>query len=216
MAGAADSPRVPCVNRAIALAASTGGPAALERVLFDLATCLRENDALAAMLPPVFITQHLSAPFNTLLAARLSASSGLCCAEAAAGHEIRAGNVYIAPDGVHMGVLRKCGQAPHLCLMQTPPVHFCRPAADPMLESLAGVYGENLLAVILTGMGKDGATGCRAVAARGGKIWIQDAPSSVVWGMPGAVAVTGTASRVLPLEDIGAALWAWITAGDSL
>jgi two-component system chemotaxis response regulator CheB len=200
--------------RAAALAASTGGPAALERVLCDMRACLESRGADIASLPPVFITQHLSAPFNALLAQRLSAACGLDCAEAVAGAPVLAGRVYIAPDGAHLAVQRSAPDGARIRLMQTPPVHFCRPAVDPMLESLAAAYGENLLAVILTGMGKDGLTGCQHVAAAGGTVWVQDAQSSVVWGMPGAVAQSGLPCRILPLAAAGAALADWMLAGD--
>ena len=82
-----------------------------------------------------------------------------------------------------------------------------------MLQSLAAAYGENLLAVILTGMGKDGLTGCQHVAAAGGAVWVQDAPSSVVWGMPGAVVQSGLSCRVMPLQKIGAAVARWVRTG---
>lgn len=200
----------PC--RAIAFAASTGGPAALERVFHDMRQELLLQNVPACNLPPVFVTQHLSAPFNGILAQRLAQGCGFDCAEAVSGTEVAAGKIYIAPDGVHLTVQRGKAGGCRIRLMQTPPVHFCRPAADPMLESLAMAYGENLLAVILTGMGKDGLTGCQHVAAAGGTIWIQDAPSSVVWGMPGAVAQAGLSSREWPLGLIGAAAVRWALA----
>lgn len=200
-------------QRALALAASTGGPAALEQLFQDLRKNMQDYGAEISALPPVFITQHLSAPFNALLAERLAVVSGLDCAEAFAGEKICAGRVYVAPADMHMTVQRGAGGGLRIRLMQTPPQHFCRPAADPMLQSLAAAYGENLLAVILTGMGKDGLTGCQHVAAAGGAVWVQDAPSSVVWGMPGAVVQSGLSCRVMPLQKIGAAVARWVRTG---
>ncbi|MDP2204909.1 MAG: CheB methylesterase domain-containing protein, partial [Alphaproteobacteria bacterium] len=185
-------------------------------VLCDMRACLESQGVERAGVPPVFITQHLSAPFNEMLARRLSAACGLDCAEAVSGAPVLAGRVYVAPDGAHLAVQRGPPDTCRIRLMQTPPVHFCRPAADPMLESLAAAYGENLLAVILTGMGKDGLTGCQYVAAAGGTVWVQDAQSSVVWGMPGAVAQSGLPCRVLPLGAAGAALADWMLAGDMI
>lgn len=215
MTAEVSSPPLLPEHRAIALAASTGGPAALERVLADFSRAWALSGIPAAMAPPFFITQHMSAPFNALLAKRLQDVSGIDSAEASAGEAVRTGRIYVAPDGVHLGVTAvEARGSPRIRLMQTPPVHFCRPAADPMLQSLAAVYGANLLAVILTGMGKDGLTGCQHVTAAGGHVWIQDAPSSVVWGMPGAVAAAGLDCRVLPLDMMGAALAAWAQAGE--
>lgn len=198
---------------ALAIAASTGGPAALEQVFQDLQKNMQDHGGADTVLPPVFITQHLSAPFNALLAERLATVSGFDCAEAFAGEKICAGRVYVAPADMHMTVHRGAAGGLRIRLMQTPPQHFCRPAADPMLQSLAAAYGENLLAVILTGMGKDGLTGCQHVAAAGGAVWVQDASSSVVWGMPGAVAQSGISCRVMPLHKIGPALAGWMRGG---
>jgi two-component system chemotaxis response regulator CheB len=215
---AADAPRraVALPLCAVALAASTGGPAALERVLCDISARLRSLGAETSRFPPIFITQHLFAPFDEMLGRRLSQASGLDCAETTAGAPVLGGQVYIAPDGAHLAVQRKAADMCSIRLMQTPPVHFCRPAADPMLESLAATYDENLLAVILTGMGKDGLIGCQHVATAGGTIWVQDAPSSVVWGMPGALAQSGLSCRVLPLDKIGVAVAQWALAENAV
>lgn len=90
-------------------------------------------------------------------------------------------------------------------LSDAPPVHFCRPAVDPMLQSLVAC-GRRPLAVILTGMGSDGAIGCGAVVDAGGAVIIQDKASSVVWGMPGAVAARGISRQELPIDEIGPAI----------
>lgn len=201
-------PRDPA-SCAVAFAASTGGPAALEAVFAGILRARCSGLLPAAALPPFFVTQHISAPFYGVLADHLSAAGGMPCREAQAGELVAAGQIYIAPADHHLGV--QCGiDGNRISLMQTPPVHFFRPAADPMLESLAKAYGENLLAVILTGMGKDGLTGCHHVANAGGVVWAQDAKTSVVWGMPGAVAGAELCQRVLPLGDIGAAAVDWL------
>lgn len=215
MSANSSSPPLLFDSRAVALAASTGGPAALEQVFADFAAVWHSTSGRTKQAPPFFITQHISAPFAALLGRRLSALSGFDCEVAAAGGRVRGDCIYIAPEDSHLAVLRreKDDAGIFIRLMQTPPVHFCRPAADPMLQSLAGVYGENLLAVILTGMGKDGLTGCQHVAAAGGHVWVQDASSSVVWGMPGAVAASGIDCRIMPLRTMGAALAVWAAGG---
>jgi two-component system chemotaxis response regulator CheB len=185
---------------AIGMAASTGGPVALRQVLADFAA---EGDA--ACLPPVFITQHLPHAFTGLLAAQLAQDARLPCAEAAQGEPVRPGRIYLAPGDYHMTVA--ASERGHVIkLLQTPPLHFCRPAADPMLESLAVAYGKNTLAVILTGMGTDGCTGCDKIKAAGGTVFVQDAASSAVWGMPGHVAEAGLADRVIALSAMGRAI----------
>ena len=99
-------------------------------------------------------------------------------------------------------VVEKSGGGKCIRLLQTPPENFCRPAVDPMLRSLAEVYGSRVLALILTGMGRDGSKGCEKIIAAGGSVVAQDEATSVVWGMPGAVATTGLCSTVLPLVEI--------------
>lgn len=187
---------------AIGFASSTGGPAALSKVLLRLA---EQNEG--SVLPPVFIVQHMLEEFTEMLAEQLARHSGLDCREAENGEKITPGRVYLAPGDCHM-VIGRASDAPIISLLQTPPVHFCRPAADPMLESLAIAYGKNMLAVILTGMGTDGSTGCKKIKAAGGTVLVQDAASSAVWGMPGAVAAAGDADAVIPLEDMATAITA--------
>lgn len=192
---------------AIGIAASTGGPVALRQVLADLAAMVPVD-----LLPPVFVTQHLSEEFTGLLAAQLSQDCGLPCGEAASGTAVRQGHVYLAPGDYHMTVVSG-GQGHAIKLLQTPPLHFCRPAADPMLESLAVAYGKNTLAVILTGMGTDGCTGCDKIKTAGGTVFVQDAASSAVWGMPGQVAGAGLADRIISLSAMGRAISRHLAAG---
>lgn len=186
--------------QAIGFACSTGGPAALGQVLERLAALSK-----GAALPPVFITQHMLEEFTGLLAAQLSRQSGLDCREAMEHEKILPGRVYLAPGDYHMTIAAVAG-ARVIKLLQTPPLHFCRPAADPMLESLAIAYGKNALAVILTGMGTDGSTGCKKIKAAGGIILVQDEATSAVWGMPGAVVGSGDADAVLPLDHMAEAI----------
>jgi two-component system, chemotaxis family, protein-glutamate methylesterase/glutaminase len=178
--------------RALAIAASTGGPNALAAVL----------SGLPADFPlPIFITQHMPPVFTALLAQRLQRDTGRACVEAKNGETVRGGHTYIAPGDFHMLVQTSEG-VPILRLQQTPPENHCRPAADPMLRSIAAVYGASALAVVLTGMGEDGRRGCEVVRDRGGRVIAQDEASSVVWGMPGAVATAGLAHWILPLSEI--------------
>lgn len=177
----------------LAIGASTGGPPALLR-LFE---ALRGADRI-----PILLTQHMPATFTALLAEQLSRAGGRRCEEGREGEPVEPGRCYVAPGGWHMTVGRS-GATPVIRLNQEPPENFCRPAVDPMLRGAAGVYGAGVLGVILTGMGADGARGCEAVSAAGGRFIVQDEASSVVWGMPGAAAATGLAEAVLPLRDIG-------------
>ena len=109
------------------------------------------------------------------------------------------GVIYIAPGNFHMTVQR-LGPAPAIAINQDPPENSCRPAVDVLFRSAAQVYGPQVLGVILTGMGQDGLRGCEDLAARGGRIFVQDEASSVVWGMPGFVARAGLAQKVFPLD----------------
>ncbi|MDX2235098.1 MAG: chemotaxis response regulator protein-glutamate methylesterase [Hyphomonadaceae bacterium] len=176
----------------IAIGCSTGGPPALARVM----------PALARLEQPVLITQHMPATFTAMLAEQIERTTGRPCAEGKDGEPVQSGRSYIAPGGFHMLVSEQAGGAV-LRITLDPPENFCRPAVDPMLRSVAGVYGAGALAVVLTGMGADGAKGCEAVAASGGRCIAQDEASSVVWGMPGAVARTGLAEEILPIDAIG-------------
>lgn len=177
----------------LAIGASTGGPPAL----------LRLFESLRGAAPqPILLTQHMPATFTTLLAEQLGRAADRPCAEGRDGEPVVPGRIYVAPGGWHMTVARD-GALPVIRLDQEPPEHFCRPAVDPLLRAAAEVYGPAVLAVILTGMGADGAKGCEAVARAGGRFIVQDEATSAVWGMPGAAAATGLAEAVLPLDDVG-------------
>ena|SRR5690348_2630511 len=116
--------------------------------------------------------------------------------------KVEAGHIYIAPGGYHMTVKGPVTE-PTLLINSDPPENFCRPAVDPMFRSLATVFGASTLALVLTGMGADGAKGGDVIAKSGGSVIAQDEATSVVWGMPGAAATIGCCSELLPLADIG-------------
>ncbi|WEK59236.1 MAG: chemotaxis response regulator protein-glutamate methylesterase [Candidatus Brevundimonas phytovorans] len=182
------------VVRALGIGASTGGPPAL----LNLFRALQGGVGWQ----PVFVTQHMPATFTTLLAEQIGRAAGRPCVEGKDGEPVRPGHIYVAPGGWHMR-LENGPTSPVIRLDQGAPEHFCRPAVDPMLRSLAAVYGDGALAAILTGMGADGALGCEAVVRAGGRFITQDQATSAVWGMPAAAAATGLAEAVLPLDDIG-------------
>jgi two-component system chemotaxis response regulator CheB len=154
-------------------------------------------------MPPVFTRQ---------LAARLDRGSGCTVLESGGEEELRPGQVYVAPGDFHLELRPSAGGA-RTVLTQGPPVNFCRPAVDVLFRSAVRVYGGDLLAVVLTGMGVDGRAGCEDVLAAGGQVIAQDEASSVVWGMPGAVASAGLAHRVLPLGEIATAVVGLVQAG---
>ena len=180
---------------------STGGPDALARVL----------EELPASLPvPVLVVQHMPPLFTAMFAERLDRVAALPVREAADGDPVVAGGVLIAPGGRHLTVRRSMG-AVRVVLDDGPPENFCRPAVDTLFRSAADVYGGNAVAAVLTGMGQDGLVGCRLLADAGARIVVQDEASSVVWGMPGAVAGAGLAHEVLPLDAIAGTLTAALT-----
>lgn len=174
--------------RAIGLGCSTGGPQALAVFV----------QGLARPLPvPLLVVQHMPAGFTAMLADHLNRLGRLPCAEARDGEALRPGRLYLAPGDRHL-LAEPVAAGLVARLSDAPPENFCRPAVDPMLRSLSGACGGAVLAVILTGMGHDGLAGCRAVIAAGGTVLAQDEASSVVWGMPGAVAKAGLARALLP------------------
>ena len=188
----------------VCIATSTGGPNALADLF----------QGIVAPIPvPVAIVQHMPPTFTQLLADRLNAIPGpLRCKEAREGDILSAGCAYLAPGGLHLSVSR--GISGHFVahLLETPPENSCRPAADVLFRSAAQT-GANLLAVVMTGMGQDGLRGCQYIREGRGQILAQDEATSVVWGMPGSVAVAGLADAVLPLSSIGAELTRRACAG---
>jgi len=176
----------------LAIGSSTGGPQALFKVFQTLGTKIKL---------PILVTQHMPPTFTSILAEHLARVSGATCTEAKDGEPLLAGHAYIAPGDFHMIAERGAGGT-LLRTLKDPPENFCRPAVDPMLRSLAALYGPRVLAVILTGMGHDGLAGGRAVVDAGGTLATQDEATSVVWGMPGAVATAGICSTMLPIDRI--------------
>jgi two-component system chemotaxis response regulator CheB len=179
--------------KAIAIASSTGGPKALQIVMEGI------GNKLAHL--PIFITQHMPKDFTASLGLQLVKIAGLEGGEAKQGDIVKAGNIYLAPGDYHM-LAEKVGGSIFIRLNQNEQENFCRPAADPMLRSLTKIYGKDLLVVVLTGMGQDGLAGARIAADAGGVVIAQDQITSVVWGMPGAVAKAGICNHVLPLPQI--------------
>ncbi|MEP7364682.1 MAG: chemotaxis response regulator protein-glutamate methylesterase [Acidobacteriota bacterium] len=178
---------------AVCIGTSTGGPNALAELFA----------ALPGDLPvPLLIVQHMPPMFTRLLAERLAATTKLRVTEAQQGMRVSPGEAYIAPGGLHMEVRRDTG-GEFLHLQEDPPENSCRPAADVLFRSAAAVYGKGVLAVVMTGMGQDGKRGCEAIHNAGGYVIVQDEASSVVWGMPRAVAESGLANLVKPLCELG-------------
>jgi two-component system chemotaxis response regulator CheB len=182
----------------VAIGTSTGGPRALSVVIPGLP----EN------LPaPVLVVQHMSAGFTRSLAERLGRESRMRVKEAEAGETLVAGTVYLAPGDWHLSVERDGpAGAPKACLDQKPPILGVRPCADVLFQSVAEVYGGKALGVVLTGMGRDGAKGLRAMKARNARVIAQDEASCVVYGMPRAAVAAGCVDRVLPLDRVAAAI----------
>ncbi|MCU0619482.1 MAG: chemotaxis response regulator protein-glutamate methylesterase [Gemmatimonadaceae bacterium] len=176
----------------IAIAASTGGPAALTELLHRIPF---------SVTAPILITQHMPPEFTRRLADRLGVAAGRPCAEAVDGEPILPGRIYVAPGDHHLTVVRD-DRTVRVRLTQDAPVHHCRPAADPMFRTVAQAHGTRVLAIVLTGMGADGRDGALEIARGGGVVIAQDEASSVVWGMPGAVVQAGAATQVLPLDRI--------------
>ena len=186
---------------AVAIAASTGGPRALAEVVPHLP---------AGLDAAVLVVQHMPAGFTASLAQRLNAMSRLPVTEARHGDRIEHGRVYVAPGGLHMRVA-DVGGAPTIALDQTPPIWGVRPSADPLFRSAAQRFGSALVGVVLTGMGRDGAEGLRAIRDRGGYAIVQDKETSIVYGMPQAAFATAGADRKLPLPHIADAIAGAVT-----
>jgi len=180
--------------RIIAIGSSTGGPQALASLLGAASRALSRV--------PVVVAQHMPPVFTAILAERLARATGRETREGVQGEALRPGRIYVAPGNHHMTVVRAA--QPVLRIGSEPPVHFCRPAVDPLFASVAATFGPAALGIVLTGMGHDGAAGARAVAEAGGSVIAQDEASSVVWGMPGAAASVGACAAVLPPAEIGA------------
>jgi two-component system chemotaxis response regulator CheB len=178
--------------KAVVIGVSTGGPAALGEILPSIP---------AGFPTPILVVQHMPPMFTGLLAERLNSLCQIAVSEARDGDRVEAGRILIAPGDYHMK-LQANGKDPMVRLDQGPPENSCRPAVDVLFRSAVDVYQGALLGVVLTGMGYDGLRGSEVLKAAGATVIAQDEGSSVVWGMPGAVAGASLADRVLPLDSI--------------
>lgn len=193
--------QAPVAPRLVAIGTSTGGPAALERILTDLP---------ADFALPVLVVQHMAHGFTRGLADWLAHNTGRRIIIAAGGEAVRGGVVYVAPDDQHLGI----SSAGRITLSDGAPRGGFRPSVDSLFESCARAYGASLVAVILTGMGQDGVAGLRAVKLSSGYVIGQDESSSVVFGMARAAIGEGLVDEVVPIDAIGARLGALAAAGN--
>ena len=176
----------------IAIGSSTGGPKALFKVIknfdgFDI---------------PIVITQHMPATFTKILAEHITQQTGVQAHEGADGMHIENGKIYVAPGGMHMKIM-KGDNGLHVALDDGPPENFCKPSVEPMFRSVIDIFGNKVFGLILTGMGNDGLHGGKLLSQCDAQLIAQDEETSVVWGMPGAVATAGHCTKVLPLGEIG-------------
>ncbi len=181
----------------IGIGVSTGGPAALERLLPELPE---------EFPVPVLVVQHMPKLFTSALAARLDRCCALRVKQATAGAALDPGTIWIAPGDSHMEVKMGAHGAPYIVLHQGEPLHYCRPAVDVLFRSLAHTFRTGALGLVLTGMGADGLEGSRAIGAAGGLVLAQDEATSAVWGMPGRVVAAALTDAVLPIGKLGEAL----------
>lgn len=186
-------PFTPVAPRVLLIGSSTGGPQALMTLMAGIGPVIDQF--------PVLITQHMPPTFTTILAEHLTRASGRPAHEANDGEAIKPGQIYLAPGGRHMRVARSAA-GPVIALDDGPQINFCKPAVDPLFASAVEIWQAGIFAVVLTGMGSDGAQGGKAIVAAGGNVIAQDEATSVVWGMPGAVANAGICAAVLPLDQI--------------
>ena len=189
-------PAPPLSPRLLAIGSSTGGPQAL----FTLVQALG-----ARVRVPVVLTQHMPATFTPILADHIDRLGALPCREAVDGEILHPGRIYVAPGDRHLLVQESAGVL-RARLSSDPPENYCRPSVDPMLRTAAQACSGRVLVAMLTGMGHDGLAGTRQVIGMGGVAVAQNEATSVVWGMPGAIARAGLCNAVLPLPSLAAKL----------
>ena len=182
-------------NVLVAIASSTGGPKALQEFLPMLPGNLNA---------PVVLTQHMPKGFTKAMSERLDTLSKVTVHEAAQGQILEKGHVYIAPGNYHM-TIKGTGSGRAISLNQDPPLASHRPAVDTMFDSVVQ-YGGDIVSVILTGMGCDGAAGMKKIKRAGGYVIAESEETTVVYGMPKAVVEAGIADEVLPVGDIAEAI----------
>ncbi len=180
----------------ITIGISTGGPLSLQKVLGNL----------PGNFPiPIAIVQHMPPNFTRSLAERLNGICKNTVVEAQEGMPVQPHTVYIAQGGKHLHFIRR-GAAVHVHLSNKPDNTFFKPSVDELFFSATEVFGGSVLGIVMTGMGKDGLEGARRIKSLGGKIIAQDAETSVVYGMPRAIAEANLADLILPLDQIAPAL----------
>lgn len=180
----------------VAIGTSTGGPKALIDVLLKIPVDFPV---------PIVIVQHMPPIFTKILAESLDGKCAIQVIEAQDGVVLLPGQALIAPGNYHMTVASEHNR--HVIrLNQDPQEHYCRPAVDVLFRSVALLFGQNTLGVVMTGMGHDGLLGCQDIKEHRGQVIVQDEETSVVWGMPKAVTEAGFADQTLPLDAIGLAI----------
>jgi two-component system chemotaxis response regulator CheB len=178
----------------LVIGSSTGGVEALRYIL----------PALPSNLPPIAVVQHIPAYFSKAVAERINSLSGMEVREASNNDLLAPGVCLIAPGDFHMMIIKENGY--RVRLLQTPPVHHCRPAVDILFRSAASAAGPHALGVLLTGMGRDGARGLQAIKESGGHSLAQDQQSSVIYGMPKAAVDLGVVDRSVNLQAMPKAI----------
>ena len=191
-----DAPARAITPQVLAIGASTGGIHALDQLLGNLPPRIGV---------PILITQHLPAHFIEVFARQIERASGRTARIGAEGLLLRPDEIVIAPGDAHMRVTRGAAGV-RITLDHSPSESGCCPSVDPMFASLAQVYGKRALGIVLSGMGNDGARAAPQITGAGGQIWVQDAQTSAVWGMPRAIANAGLASAILPPAQLAARL----------
>ncbi|WP_284177443.1 chemotaxis-specific protein-glutamate methyltransferase CheB [Rhabdaerophilum sp. SD176] len=179
----------------VVIGASTGGPQAL------VLTLGRMKNLIARV--PVVIAQHMPPIFGSIFASHLKQHAGLPAVEAVEGKSLQPGTIYLAPGGCHTVVRRKADGQHVIAMLPSEARGPWRPSIDLLFSSAAEAYGNEALAIALTGMGRDGTEGALHLSRRGANVLVQDEASSVVWGIPGSIAEAGLASSILPPEKIG-------------